>query len=278
VIWISRRIARAQTAWPVVLTAHLIVGLATIVGHYALVDALVTPDMNGPLVATLLLSSATVYAAVAAGAHAWTIRVAAAERRAAAARVEGELAAARLELLRWQLRPDLLFRALERIGELADADTERADELTGHLGELLRLMLQSGGSELVPLDREIHLVSAYYAVEGAVRGGRDEPHVRLDSAALRALVPAMLLLPMVEILDHGSVAISGTVRGEALDLSVRATRSSAPDMEAALVDLRRRLQATYGDRCRLTMSRIAGEVMIALRIPAKFAATARAVA
>ncbi len=278
VIWISSRIARAEANGPDVLAAHLAFGLATIIGHYALVDALVTPDMNGALVATLLLSSATVYAAVAAGAHAWTIRVAAAERGATAARLEGELAAARLELLRWQLRPELLFGALERIGRLADTDTERADELTGSLGELLRLMLQSGRTDLVPLDREIQLVLAYHAVDSAVRGGRDQPDVRLESAARRALVPTMLLLPMVEILGGGSVTISGTVRSDALDLSVRAAQPCAGDADTALLDLRRRLRAAYGAGCRLTMSRSGDGTSIALRIPARLAASPRAVA
>ena len=134
VIWISSRIARAEVSWPTALAAHLAIGLATITAHYRLVDALVTPDMNGSLVATLLLSSAMVYAALAAGAHAWTIRVVAAERQAATARLEGELAAARLELLRWQLRPELLFGALQRIGELAGTDCRpggRADRPPG---------------------------------------------------------------------------------------------------------------------------------------------------
>jgi LytS/YehU family sensor histidine kinase len=278
VLWISSRIGRAGLAWPAALAAHLVIGLAMIAAHLRLVDALVTPDMSGPVVAALLLSSAPVYAALATGGHAWTIRVAAAERRAAAVRLEGELAAARLELLRWQLRPELLFGALQRIGELAGTDSDQADELTGYLGELLRLMLQSGRSELVPLDREVRLVSAYCALEAAVRGAGGEPEMKVDAAARRALVPAMVLLPMIEIVSgEGPVLISGTVRNDALDLSVRAPCSIEP-ASARLLDLRRRLQAIYGDTYRLATTRSSGQAAIALRIPASYATTARAVA
>jgi LytS/YehU family sensor histidine kinase len=278
VLWLSGRITRAGLAWPAVVAAHLVIGLATIAAHYRLVDWLVTPDMGGSLVAALLLGSATAYAALAAGAHAWTIRVAAAERRAAAARLEGELAAARLELLRWRLRPELLFGALQRIGELAGTDSERADELTGDLGELLRLMLQSGGSELVPLEREIRLVAAHRAVEAAVHGRRAAPEIKLDAAARHALVPAMVLLPMIEMSgSEGGILISATLRGDALDLSVRAPCPIEHD-PARLLDLRRRLQAIYGDGYRLATTRSGSEAATALRIPASLAPAGRAVA
>jgi LytS/YehU family sensor histidine kinase len=277
VVWISRRIALAGVSWPAALAAHLGLGLATMTAHLRLMDALVDPDMGGSLVATLLLSNATVYAAIAAGAHAWTVRGAVAERRAAATLLEGELAAARLELLRWQLRPELLFGALERIGQLAEGESEQADELTGHLGELLRLMLQSGHSALVPLDREVHLVRAYLAVAAAVRGDREGADFRVEPAARRALVPAMLLLPIIDLAgDH--IIISATLRGDTLDFSVRAMRATEKAPESSLDDLRRRLEAAYGNPCRLAMSRHGTEATIAVRVPASFAASGRAVA
>ena len=132
---------------------------------------------------------------------------------------------------------------------------------------------------MVPIDRELQLVSAYCAVEAAVRGRRAEPEMRVDAAARRALVPAMVLLPMIEIVRGGDpIVISGTVRGDVLDLTVRATDSKELISEAPLADLRRRLQAGYGDACGIAMSRGDGQATIALRIPASFAATRRAVA
>jgi len=280
VIWASSRIARATISWPAALAAHLGTGVLAITTHSLLVEALVTPGMQGSLLATLLLGNATVYAALAAGGHAWTVRGATAERHAASMDLEAELMAARLELLRWQLRPGLLFGALDRIGHLSGTDSERADELTGHLGDLLRLMLQSGRSEAVTLDRELQLVSAYCEVRGAVRGDGEHVEVRMHPALSRALLPPMTLLPMIEIVGDSDrpLVISGTDRDDTLNLAVRATRSTERERKPSGNELARRLEAIYGDAARLNISGSEDEITVTLRLPLSFATAQRAVA
>jgi LytS/YehU family sensor histidine kinase len=280
VIWASSRIARAAISWPAALAAHLGAGVLAITTHALLVEALVTPGVQGSLLAALLLGNATVYAALAAGGHAWTVRGASAERRAASVELEAELMAARLELLRWQLRPELLFGALDRIGHLSGTDSEQADELTGHLGDLLRLMLQSGRSEAVTLDRELQLVSAYCEVRDAVRGDGEHIEVRMEPGLSRALLPPMTLLPMIEIVGNsdGALVISGTARGDTMNLAVRATRSIEREREPSGNELARRLEAIYGDAARLDISRSADEITMTLRLPLSFAPAQRAVA
>jgi LytS/YehU family sensor histidine kinase len=125
--------------------------------------------MGGNLVATLLVNDLCVYAALAAGAHAWTMRETAATRAAAVARLDAELAAARLELLRWQMRPEVLFGALDRIAALAAEHPDRADELTGRLGELLRLMLRPAAEGRRDRPVDVELSEAYHEVETAAR-------------------------------------------------------------------------------------------------------------
>jgi two-component system LytT family sensor kinase len=280
VIWAASRIARTMISWPAALAAHLGAGLLAVTTHSLLVEALVTPGMQGSLLATLLLGNASVYAALAAGGHAWTVRGATAERNAASVGLEAELMAARLELLRWQLRPELLFGALDRIGHLSDTDSERADELTGHLGDLLRLMLQSGRSEVATLDRELQLVSAYCEVRGALCGDCEHIEVRMDPGVSRALVPPMTLLPMIEIVgdNDGHLMISGTTRGYTLTLAVRATRSAEREREPSGNELQQRMEAIYGNAARLGVSRSQDEITITLRIPLSFAPARRAVA
>ena len=167
VAWIAARLARSALGWPALISAHLAIALTTIGVHLGLVRAFSDAVMDGNLVAATLVNDLCVYAAIAAAAHAWTVREAVASRRAAAARLDGELAAARLELLRWSIRPEILFGAIDRIAALAAEDPERADELTGRLGELLRLMLDSRDRDAQA--SPVELSDAYLQVESAVR-------------------------------------------------------------------------------------------------------------
>ena len=278
VLWVANRLATSGVRWPALIASHLIVGLGTIAVHLALVTRLVNPAMDGILVATVLVNDIGVYAALAAVVHAWTVRGIAAGRRAAAAALDAELAATRLELLRWRLRPDLLFGALQRIGELATEQPERADDLTGRLGELLRLMLQSAGAELVPLAHELQLVSAYLAVTGAVRSESTALEVALEADAHSVQVPAMLLQPTVEALGSTRVRISGSLRSGALELVVRGRPAARESQEDQVADLHHRLQSIYGGMHRFAVHRAGEEAWVTIQLPVPPGAPAKAVA
>ncbi len=279
VFWMAGRLAGLGVGWAALIGIHLVVALVTIAVHVGLLLELVSLAGGDSLLAMLLVNDFCVYAALAAGAHAWSVRRADAERRADAARLDAELAAARLESLRWRLRPDLLFGALDRIGELAVEDPEGADDLTGRLGDVLRLMLQSAHVELVPLERELELVSACLEVEQAIRN--EAPRLEtaaVDAAARAAPVPAMLLLPLVEALAGARLAISGAVRGGTLELSIRSLPGSNHFTDDCLLDLRRRLHAIYGGAHRLAVRHGVDGISATLRLPEGRSEHGRAVA
>jgi LytS/YehU family sensor histidine kinase len=195
--------------------------------------------------------------------------------RAAALResaVRGELATARLAELRAQLRPHFLFNALNAATVLARrGDAEGAARVLGGLAELLRYVLGPAGSaaeaaaQLVPLDDELAFAGAYLAVERERFPERLRPAVDATAEARAALVPHLLLQPLVEnAVQHGV----GARLGAGL-VTVRAWRDGAvlrvvveddgpgPAPAAAggvgLANTRARLRTLYGDAATLTL-------------------------
>ncbi|HYC31725.1 MAG TPA: histidine kinase [Gemmatimonadales bacterium] len=161
VVWLAHRLALASRGWARLAAGHLAGAAVISSAHLALTVRFISPDLSPNLVATVLVVDLALYAALAAAAHAWTLGRIAGLSHAEAARLEGELAAARLDLLRWQLRPELLFRALDTIGELATTDPAAADDLTGRLGELLRVVLQAGPASANRVPAEIESFAAF---------------------------------------------------------------------------------------------------------------------
>jgi two-component system, LytTR family, sensor kinase len=124
------------------LAAGHVPGAVCVLGlHLLVVHRWVSPDMSANYVAAGLIYNLCAYVALAAGSHAWTLGGLVAQQSLEAARLERDLAAARLATLRWRLDPRYLRDTLETIATLAEPEPQRADELTGQLGEALRDML-----------------------------------------------------------------------------------------------------------------------------------------
>ena len=133
-----------------------------------------------------------------------------AERERAAARLEAELARARLATLRARLQPHFLFNTLQSIGLLIPRDPAAAQRMTVHLGDLLRASFRhgdgagDGGTAEVPLGDELALVRAYVAIEAARFRDRLVVHWAADAVPADAAVPDLLVQPLVEnALRHG---------------------------------------------------------------------------
>jgi signal transduction histidine kinase len=119
-------------------------------------------------------------------------------------RLQGRLAASRLDTLKQQLQPHFLFNALNAITALVETDTDAAQRMITGLGELIRVSLDAGGDQEVPLAREIAILTHYAAIQ-RVRF-EDRLTIQMDIAedARDALVPALILQPLVEnAIKHG---------------------------------------------------------------------------
>ena len=127
----------------------------------------------------------------------------AAERRLRASELETELARAHLRALQMQLRPHFLFNALHTVAALVRAGESRTAVRTlSELGEFLRWVLEQDDAQLVPLRRELDLLDRYLRIEQIRFQDRLITQVDVEPRALEALVPTLILQPLVENAVH----------------------------------------------------------------------------
>jgi LytS/YehU family sensor histidine kinase len=144
------------------------------------------------------------YALIALGseadAHAWESR----QRAVAAATYARQLAEARLHVLSAQLQPHFLFNTLHAISALVWADPARADRLLARLSEMLRLTLRSGTRVETTLAEELTLLERYAEIQETRYGDRLRVSFDVEAGVREALVPRLILQPLVEnAIRHG---------------------------------------------------------------------------
>ena len=184
------------------------------------------------------------------------------QREVRTAQLERGLAQAELRNLRLQLQPHFLFNALNTISSTMYDDPRSADRLIGQLSQLLRLSLRTSHAQEVPLREELEVLSCYLGLMTARFGSRLRVNIAAMPGVHEALVPSLLLQPLVEnAIRHGnsSHATGGTIEvhvervGEALHLSVTDDGPGAPadiDIFAEGIGLsatRDRLRLLYGN-------------------------------
>lgn len=183
------------------------------------------------------------------------------ERRRAR-ETEQLLREARLHALSLQLQPHFLFNTLNGIATLIRVNPREAEESLVRLSDLLRLTLTTGEEGLLPLGEELRRLELYLALQRMRYGDRLTARIESDRALSQAVVPAMLLQPLVEnALSHGMegrggpgvVTVRGTREGDMLVLSVEDDGVGVPPGGPAregtgLSNCRRRLEVLYPGR------------------------------
>jgi LytS/YehU family sensor histidine kinase len=113
-----------------------------------------------------------------------------------------------LKALRAQLNPHFLFNSLNSLSALTAVDPARAREMCVLLSDFLRRSLGLGERRLVALREELDLARAYLAIEQIRFGARLRVDWQIAPAAEPALLPTLLLQPLVEnAIKHGIAAL-----------------------------------------------------------------------
>ena len=196
---------------------------------------------------------------------------------------------ARMAALQNQINPHFLFNTLNSISSLVRFDPDTAREMILKLATILRRILHSTDS-FVSLREEVEFIDNYLDIE-VVRFGRDKLKVvkDLDPASLEAMVPSMLLQPLVEnCIKHG---LAPKIEGGSITLRSRLVDSrlvveveddgigmgaaqllEQPDGLGAggigMANVAERLKVVYGDTAKMTIeNRDSGGTLIRLRLP-----------
>jgi two-component system, LytTR family, sensor kinase len=138
----------------------------------------------------------------------------------AAAQLKQKLAEAQLENLRLQLQPHFLFNTLNTISSVMYEDVKAADQMVTQLSDLLRLTLRASRTHEIPLADELQITRLYLDLMQKRYEEKLRVHYAIDAALNDALVPQLILQPLLEnSLRHGMKA-----SGEAIDISIDANR------------------------------------------------------
>ncbi|HEY6481999.1 MAG TPA: histidine kinase [Steroidobacteraceae bacterium] len=196
---------------------------------------------------------------------------------------------AQLKMLRYQLNPHFLFNTLNAISTLIlDNQNRKANHAVTRLSEFLRYTLDQDPVKKVTLRQEIEALDLYLGTERLRFGERLRLEYAIDGGALEALVPSLLLQPLLENAlkyavssreQGGSIRIEGRTRGVMLEISViddgPGLRNGAPSGERRGVGLRNtreRLAVLYGENHRFAVLNSHPGLRVDMALPLEIAA------
>jgi two-component sensor histidine kinase len=135
-----------------------------------------------------------------------------------AAQLRAQLAEARLDALRMQLDPHFLFNTLHAISSLVERDPRGVRRMISRLSDLLRHTIEGPTEQEIPLRQELDLLRRYLEIMEVRFQGKLEITTDVQERAMDALVPNLILQPIVEnAIKHGVSKIEGigqiTLRG-----------------------------------------------------------------
>ena len=197
----------------------------------------------------------------------------AARLQAESAQLQAQLAEARLTVLRTRLNPHFLFNTLNAVSALVATDPRGVRNMIAHLSELLRYALSDTKEQEIPLRDELALLRLYLKILETRYQGRLRTIITANAEAQDALVPNLILQPLVEnavkhAIDraggHGTIEVDAERVGDDLVMTVRDTgprggATASNDTNGVGLRLTRdRLTELYGAAQRLELEPATG--------------------
>jgi two-component system LytT family sensor kinase len=220
------------------------------------------------------------YAAIVGAVHALRFSREARARELTASQLQTSLSEARLAALRSQLNPHFLFNTLNAISTMAlKGEQDNVVRTLGCLGEMLRVSLDDKVPQEVTLADELEFLEHYLEIQRTRFGDRLTIVREVDAPLLSAMVPSMILQPLVEnavthgiarVPGPGEILIRATRNGARLMLEITNTGPGVADNAAfgiGLANCRARLEQLYGSRQGVTLSSTDRGAMASVQIP-----------
>jgi two-component system, LytTR family, sensor kinase len=285
VLTLAHRLPLERGALARRLAIHLLVAFSVaaafeVLRIVALRPMLFSPDQmpqRGPwrrspgeaLLQLQFLDELVVYLAVLAAGFARDYFLRFRERERETVLLAAQLSEARLSALRMQLNPHFLFNTLHAVSALVERDPEGVRRMVARLSGLLRHVLEGSPAQEVPLREELAFLRGYLDIQQVRFQGSLEVVEEVQPDALDALVPNLLLQPLVEnAVEHGAsriedgmgrIDIGARIDGADLVLTVRDNGPGLDEPPArnasgvGLANTRERLAALYGDAAALRL-------------------------
>lgn len=156
-----------------------------------------------------------------------------------AEQLRSQLTEARLESLRMQINPHFFHNTLHTISTMAGRNPEGIRRATARLSDLMRHVLSTSDQQEVPLDEELDMLESYLDIQKLRLDDQLEITFDIDPDTRRALVPTLVLQPIVEnAVKHGFEGADETGH-----LFIRAAR----DSEALILEVVDDGQGLSGD-------------------------------
>ena len=189
------------------------------------------------------------------------------------------LTEARLQALQARIRPHFFFNSLNAVISLMRSEPRRAEEALEDLAELFRVLM-ADNRDLIPLSREIDICRQYLAIEHLRLGDRLKVDWRIDRMPPDAMVPPLVLQPLLEnavyhgiepSADPGTVTIEVRAEGGAVHISLRnpahGESRHGSGNRMALANIRERLQLHFDAEASLSTRTEGGVFDARIRVP-----------
>ena len=188
-------------------------------------------------------------------------------------------ATARVHALQARIRPHFLFNSMNTIASLTRSNPALAEEAVQDLADLFRANL-SEKRDTITFEQEYEVARTYQRIEELRLGSRLRVDWKIDSLPRKALVPGLMLQPLLEnAIYHGiepqpgggTVTVTGEMSGGLITVVVRNPvgdyESEREGNRLALANIRERLGLLYGERGLVKSGRFDNEYIVTLRFP-----------
>ena len=196
------------------------------------------------------------------------------------------LAEARIQALQARIRPHFLYNSINAVLGLMRSEPRRAERALEDMADLFRVLMADNRT-LAPIADEVELTRQYLAIETLRLGDRLKVAWNLDRMPADALVPPLILQPLVENAVYhgieptesgGEIAIE--VAREGAEVAVRLTNPypgegrHAAGNRMAVANIRERLQLHFDVEASMKSEVRDGVYSTVIRLPYITAAAA----
>ncbi len=173
---------------------------------------------------------------------------------------------AQLKMLRYQLNPHFLFNTLNAISTLVLEKSEKdANMMLTKLSNFLRYTLVNQPTQRITLEQELHALGLYLDIEKVRFQDRLVIDFDIQEKARGALIPSLILQPLVEnaikyaiapSIDGGTIYIKAEVKGDRLHIALCDNGPGVEDLNnivsqtgsgVGINNTKERLLQIYGD-------------------------------